>query len=182
MVVLPSFAICTWFILLFFPSDIPILSASKYYTIHKGAVCRLMDRISESVYFFFIGISVWCFATKDVALRMWETFTNDHDLESGWSPACDPNCDVHYHTEAVVQQMVLLVGAALYPLHFVLLNRLRQFVDQWTGVADDELQQPHYERLPTTKTRKKDWAMDDSSTSAGSDSDDGTFLLNSDVA
>ena len=101
-----------------------------------GAACRLLDRIPESIYFFFLGMVAWCFATKDVALKMYNIFNFDHDKESGWSESCDPDCDVNYPTHHVVMQIVLLLGSALFPIHFILLGRLRKFVDNWTGVIE----------------------------------------------
>ena len=101
-----------------------------------GALCRLLHRIPESIYFFFLGTVAWSFATMDVAMGMYTIFNFDKDKESGYSHKCAPDCVVNYPTDHVVRQIVLLMAAFLFPIHFVLLGRLRKFVDHFTGVVE----------------------------------------------
>jgi hypothetical protein len=84
-----------------------------------GALCRLLYRIPESIFFLFLGAVVFVSSATDVVSPLYDAVKQQDE----------------YATAHVIILVVVVVGAILFPLHWLVLQRLRRFVQQWTGVV-----------------------------------------------
>jgi hypothetical protein len=81
-----------------------------------GALCRVLYRLPEAVFFFFIGAVTFVFSAKGVVQALHNSLSYDEDPE--------------YPTNHVASLLVVTLGTVLFPIHFAALDRLRLFVEQ----------------------------------------------------
>jgi hypothetical protein len=91
-----------------------------------SALCRILYRLPEAVFFFFLGAVVFVFSAKGTVQALYNSLNYVEE-----DPDCvTDDCQVHYPTDHVASLLVVTLGAVLFPIHFAALDRLRLFVEQ----------------------------------------------------
>jgi len=92
-----------------------------------GALCRLLDRVPESIFFFFLGAFAFVTSAQWIVQSLHNSVNYEDDPES--------QAAGRYPTDHVVPLLVFTVGTALYALFLGAATRLRKFLDLDADVA-----------------------------------------------
>lgn len=108
------------------------LSWMKLHLLHGllfgvGALCRLVGRVPESMFFFYLGSFAFVTSAKWVVRALDDAFNYADDPES--------QAAGRYPTDHVIPLLVISLATMLYALFLGTAIRLRRFVDQDADVA-----------------------------------------------
>jgi len=88
-----------------------------------GALCRLLYRIPEAVFFFFLGATIFCFSAQWLVKYLVAFFT-------------DPNYP-DIPVDHIIALVTVTLSVVLYPLHAGALYQLRKPFDRMFGETDE---------------------------------------------
>jgi hypothetical protein len=94
------------------------------------ALCRLLYRIPEAVFFSFLGACIFVSSSKNVVHPLHDAL--DWNIPPGVDISDCPDCVRGYPTSNVVGAIVVSISTIWFPVHLVTLEQLRKCVEQWT--------------------------------------------------